>query len=130
MLQIPVKTNNKTELVDITSHVQESVSESNIKEGIVVIQSTHTTAGITINENADPDVKTDILKALEIFNRDDYKHSEGNSDAHVKTSLMGSSATVIIKDNKLQLGIWQSIFLAEFDGPRNRKILIELIPKI
>lgn len=128
METISISTHNREEFIDITNQVQEIISKSAIKDGICVVQSTHTTGGITINEGADPDVQKDILKALKIFDRDDYDHSEGNSSAHVKTSLVGPSTTIIIKDGKLQLGTWQSCFFCEFDGPRNRKILIQVVP--
>jgi len=128
MPEISIKTNQREEFVDITGKVKDIVSSSKIKEGICVIQSTHTTGGVTINEGADPDVPRDILKAFSIFDRDDYDHSEGNSSAHVKTSLVGASVTIIIKNGKLQLGTWQSCFFGEFDGPRNRKVLVEIIP--
>ena len=128
MQTINIKTSQKEQLIDITSKIQEIVTESDTKEGIAVIQTQHTTAGITINENADPNVKSDILKALSIFDRDDYDHSEGNSPAHVKASLIGSSVTVIIKDGKLQLGTWQAIFFVEADGPRQRRVLVQIMP--
>ena len=84
----------------------------------------HTTCGLTINENADPAVKSDMIKALSVFNRNDFEHSEGNSDSHVKTSLMGNTLVVAVKGSKIQLGTWQGIFLCEFDGPRNRKVML------
>ncbi len=127
MQEINIKTNTREQLIDITDKVQSIVTSSNARKGICVIQSVHTTAGITINENADPDVKADILKGLEIFDRNDYQHGEGNSPAHIKASLMGPSASIIIENNKLQLGTWQGIMFCEFDGPRSRKVLVEII---
>ncbi len=127
MPTITLSTSKKEELIDITDKVQEIVTNSKTKEGIAILQTQHTTAGLTINENADPDVKEDILKALEIFDKNNYSHSEGNSPAHIKSSLMGSSLTIIIKGSQLQLGTWQGILFCEFDGPRsNRKIIVEI----
>jgi secondary thiamine-phosphate synthase enzyme len=126
-MKVDVKTNSKQELIDITDKVQNAVSESKVKEGVCIIQILHTTAALTVNENADPDVKSDIIKALSIFDRDDYEHGEGNSPAHVKSSLVGSSLNVIVKGSQLQLGTWQGITFCEFDGPRSRQVLIETI---
>ena len=128
-MEISIKTNKREELIDITDKVQEIVRASKIEDGIAIIQIQHTTAGITINENADSDVKSDILKGLSIFDNPDYQHSEGNSPAHIKSSLIGSSVTIIIEEGNLQLGTWQGIMFCEFDGPRNRKVLVEVIPK-
>ena len=128
MPTISLSTSKKEELIDITGKIQEIIKNSKIQKGIAIIQTQHTTAGLTINENSDPDVKADILKALEIFDKNNYAHSEGNSPAHIKSSLMGASLTIIIKDNQLQLGTWQGILFCEFDGPRsNRKIIVEII---
>jgi secondary thiamine-phosphate synthase enzyme len=126
-MELPIKTNRKEELIDITDKVAEIVKKSKIQSGICVIQTQHTTAGLTINENADPDVKEDILRALSIFDNNEYQHSEGNSPAHIKASLMGASATVIIENGELQLGTWQAIYFAEFDGPRTRKFIVKII---
>lgn len=124
MKEIHVRSNKRNEMVDITHDVQRSIDG----DGVVTVYVKHTTAGITINENADPDVRRDILWKLEkLIQKDEgYHHSEGNSDAHIKTSLMGSSVQVIVKDGRLQLGTWQSIFFCEFDGPRNRTVLVQL----
>jgi len=127
-----VNTNTRNELVDITEDVQKAVSESKISDGIVAVFCPHTTAAITINENADPDVACDILLTLsEIIphHRSGYRHSEGNSDAHVKSSLVGCSETAIISGGKLQLGTWQGIYFCEFDGPRRRTVNIQIIGK-
>ncbi len=127
-MEFNINTNSKEEIIDITSKIKEAVNTSDISHGIVVVGSMHTTAGITINENADPDVKEDILRGLSIFNRDDYQHGEGNSSAHIKASLIGSSVSVIISDGKLKLGTWQGIMFCEFDGPRNREFSVKIIP--
>ena len=118
--QFSIKTSRRNEFIDITSQIQEIVGE--VSEGVVKVFVPHTTTGITINENADPDVPRDILKKLEslIPQSDNYSHMEGNSDAHIKASLFGSSVSVIVKDGRLLLGTWQSIFFCEFDGPRTR----------
>jgi len=123
--EFSIKTNKRNEFLDITSQVEEAVKD--IKEGTAIVYIPHTTAAVTINENADPDVKSDILKKLSqlIPESDNYQHAEGNSDAHVKASLVGTSETVIIKNGKLVLGTWQGIFFCEFDGPRTRKFIIQ-----
>ena len=128
MRKIEVKTQTKEELIDITSRVKEEVSHSGIKNGICHVYIPHTTAGITINENADPSVKEDILMTMKKLVPDNlpYKHSEGNSPAHVKASLVGSSVNVIIEEGELQLGTWQGIFFCEFDGPRSRRAYIKI----
>lgn len=128
MRKIEVKTRTKEELIDITSRVKEEVSHSGIKNGICHVYIPHTTAGITINENADPSVKEDILMTMKKLVPDNlpYRHSEGNSPAHVKASLVGSSVNVIIEEGELQLGTWQGIFFCEFDGPRSRRAYIKI----
>ncbi len=124
--QFSIKTSKRNEFIDITSQVQDLVGGTS--EGVVTVFVPHTTTGITINENADPDVPRDILKKLEVLipQHDNYSHMEGNSDAHIKASLFGSSVRVIIKDGQLLLGTWQSIFLCEFDGPRTRKFYVQV----
>ncbi len=116
-------------LYNITSNVIEAVDQSKINDGLCIIFCPHTTAGITINENADPDVVTDLLLSLNkaFPDRKEFLHSEGNSHAHMKSSCVGSSQTVIIKDGKLFLGTWQGIYFCEFDGPRNRKYYVKII---
>jgi secondary thiamine-phosphate synthase enzyme len=123
---ISVKTGARTEFVDITSDVQNVVSESGIKDGVCYVSVPHTTAGVTINEGADPSVIRDIQVALNklIPHRGDYKHMEGNSDAHIKTSLVGSSQTIPVNGGKLLLGTWQAVFFCEFDGARNRSVTV------
>lgn len=129
MIELTVKTSKQTDFVEITSLVRKAVSDTKIREGVCYIFIPHTTAGITINENADPDVITDMTAGLEkiVPQRGSYQHSEGNSPAHIKSSLMGSSITVFIENGSLALGTWQGIYLAEFDGPRTRKIWIKII---
>ncbi len=124
--QFTIKTSKRNELIDITSQVQDLVRE--VSEGVVTVFVPHTTTGITINENADPDVPRDILNKLAelLPQQDNYSHMEGNSDAHIKASLFGSSVRVIIKDGQLLLGTWQSIFFCEFDGPRTRTFYIQV----
>lgn len=124
-----VKTDMQTQLIDMTSQVQKVVSESGVKEGICVIFIPHTTAAVTINENADEDVKTDILKEINkvIPFNDGYRHMEGNSAAHIKASLFGFSDQIIIQNGKLLLGTWQGVYFCEFDGPRNRKFYVKII---
>ena len=129
MKTINVSTTKRVDLVDITSQVQKVISESLIDDGIVIVYVPHTTCGITINEGADPDVVRDITFQLEklIPYQQGYKHMEGNADSHIKTCLVGGSENIIIEKNQLVLGTWQSIFLCDFDGPRNRKVYIKII---
>ena len=124
-----IRTKKDEEFVDITYLVEQSLKESSLKEGIVVVFCPHTTAAITINENADPDVVRDILVTFDknFPKHGDYKHSEGNSHAHIKASLMGSSATIIVENGRLMLGTWQGVYFTEFDGPRNRKVYIKFM---
>ena len=126
---INISTTKRVDLVNITSQVQKVVSESSVNEGIVTVFVPHTTCGITINEGADPEVVRDIRYQLEklIPYQQGYKHMEGNSDSHIKTCIVGSSENIIIKDGQLVLGTWQSIFLCDFDGSRNRKVYIKII---
>ncbi|NMB35031.1 MAG: YjbQ family protein [Firmicutes bacterium] len=126
---IAIKTRKREELVDITAKVRELIRSKDIEKGCLVIFVPHTTAGITVNEGADPTVKEDLLYVLRklIPHRDsEYKHLEGNSDAHIKASLLGSSLTLLIENGDLILGRWQAIFFAEFDGPRQRRIHFSL----
>lgn len=120
-----VSTRSRNQMIDITSQVNDKLGNSDIRNGTVMVFCPHTTAGITINENADPDVTHDILMTLNELipeGRAGYRHMEGNSDSHVKSSLVGASELVAIKDGKLQLGTWQGIYFCEFDGPRSRKV--------
>lgn len=127
--EIQLQTQRQEEFVSITRLLREVVKNSETKEGIAIIQIPHTTAGITINESADPDVVNDIARTLKVMvpDRFDYLHREGNSPAHIKASLMGSSALVIIKEGDLMLGTWQGVFFCEFDGPRSRKIWVKIV---
>lgn len=124
-----ISTKSRNQMIDITSQVSSLVGQSGIGDGDVIVYCPHTTAAITINENADPSVPHDILLTLEELlppNRPGYQHSEGNSDAHCKSSLLGCSEQVLIKGGSLQLGTWQGIFFCEFDGPRSRKVLVQI----
>jgi secondary thiamine-phosphate synthase enzyme len=127
---IPVKTSRRTEFVDITDQVERVVRVSGVSEGVVHVFALHTTAGITINENADPTVVQDLLAALDRAVPQDapYRHSEGNSPAHVKSSLVGCCQTVPIEGGRLVLGTWQGIYFCEFDGPRQRRASVEVLP--
>jgi secondary thiamine-phosphate synthase enzyme len=129
LMEFTIRTRARTDLIDITGHVEKLINESGVKEGVCCIFVPHTTAAITLNEHADPDVVMDISKELsKIVPRDDnYSHSEGNSDAHIKTSIVGSSEFIPIKDGRLYLGTWQGIFFCEFDGPRTRRVLVKVI---
>lgn len=129
LYELNIKTTNRTELIDITYDIEKILERSNIKEGVITLFVPHTTAGITINENADPTVVDDMLKILNkvIPYEANYKHLEGNSAAHIKTSIIGSSENIIIKDNKLVLGTWQGIYFGEFDGPRKRKLYVKIM---
>ncbi len=124
--QFTLQTSKRNEFIDITARIQNMIKE--VSEGVITVFSPHTTTAVTINENADPDVPRDILRKLEelIPQRDNFSHMEGNSDAHIKASLFGSSVRVIVKDYKLLLGTWQSIFFCEFDGPRTRNFYLQL----
>lgn len=129
VLTFTVNTGQRCSMIDITNEVQKRVRESGIRNGICTIFIPHTTAGITINENADPDVVHDILMETDrmVPLIDGYLHREGNSAAHIKASMMGFSQTIIIEEGSLVLGTWQGIYFMEFDGPRNRKVHIKLI---
>jgi secondary thiamine-phosphate synthase enzyme len=132
MTILKIKTRQRCEFVDITLDVAKAVQASGISDGIILIYSPHTTAGITINENADPSVLSDInLKTSRLIehNDPDFLHGEGNSDSHIKSSIFGASEAVIIEKRKLVLGSWQGIFFAEFDGPRNREVYLKIIPE-
>lgn len=124
-----VKSGQNFAMIDITSEIQNIVKKSGVKDGICVIFVPHTTAGITINENADPDVVRDFLMEINkmVPMSDGYRHTEGNSAAHIKSSMMGFSQTVIVEESRLLLGTWQGIYFMEFDGPRIRKVHVKLI---
>jgi secondary thiamine-phosphate synthase enzyme len=126
---LKVGTSRRIEMVDITGQIQDLVRQSVVTEGVCHIFSAHTTAGLTINENADPSVQADILMVLNkiISDQEAYRHAEGNSPAHIKTSLMGPNLTVLVSQGRLLLGTWQGVFLSEFDGPRTRKVHIKIM---
>lgn len=127
--ELEIKTRARSEMFDITSEIRKIAKDSGIKEGICYLYVPHTTAGITINEDADPDVARDIIDTLERIVPWDgsYRHSEGNSAAHIKASLMGPSKSIPIENGEILLGRWQGIFFCEFDGPRTRKVILKLL---
>ncbi len=132
MTSITLRTNVRCELLDITADVQRAIQECGLENGLVTVFVPHTTAGLTINENADPSVLVDLLENLErlVPHHGNYRHSEGNSDAHCKASMMGSSVNVAVQAGKLVLGTWQGIYFCEFDGPRSRKFQVLTLPGV
>ncbi len=124
---ININTTKRTQLIDITSQLSETVRKSNIKDGVCVVYVPHTTAAVTINENADPNVREDIINIIDhiVPWQYDYKHLEGNSPAHIKATLIGPSVTIFIENTHLSLGTWQGVFFCEFDGPRSRRVLVK-----
>ncbi len=128
MKKLNVKTGQRTEMLDITHQVQKLIDNSQVKNGTCTVFVPHTTAAVTINENADPDVPKDILTSLEklIPHNGNYRHMEGNSDAHIKAGIIGASHTIIVENGRLALGTWQSIFFCEFDGPRTRELWVKI----
>jgi len=131
-MRFSVSTGAREQMVDVTRRVAEAVVESGVQSGVAVVFSMHTTAAVTINENADPDVVTDMVEGLDrIAPRDaGWRHREGNSDGHVKTSLVGPSVTVPVEGGRLVLGTWQGIYLCEFDGPRTRTLDVTVLPGV
>lgn len=129
MEKISISTGRKKEFIEITSKVEDVVRRSGIENGVCFLYVPHTTCGLTINENADPSVKIDILNKLEeiVPENGRYSHMEGNADAHIKSSILGHSLVVFVEKGHLQLGTWQGIFLCEFDGPRTRQVLIKIL---
>ena len=127
--EIPVRTRKRNELVDITGAVRAIVLDSGVREGLCHIFVPHTTAGVTINEKADPDVPRDIMETLSkmVPEGEGYRHTEGNSDAHIKSALIGAAAFLPMSDGDIVLGTWQAIFFCEFDGPRSRRCLVNII---
>jgi secondary thiamine-phosphate synthase enzyme len=124
-----ISTKSRSQMIDITSQVRSLVGQTGVTDGDVIVYCPHTTAAITINENADPSVPHDMLMTLEELlpqHRSGYRHSEGNSDSHCKSSLVGCSEQILIKGGSLQLGTWQGIFFCEFDGPRSRKVIVQI----
>jgi secondary thiamine-phosphate synthase enzyme len=130
MQQLTVKTQSQTEMIDITRQVQKTIEAAGFQDGLCVLYVPHTTAGITINESADPSVRRDILMVLNqmVPWKADYRHMEGNSPAHIKSTLVGASQWVVVENGQMVLGTWQGIFFCEFDGPRTRKLQMKLIP--
>lgn len=133
LASLEVPTRAKQDLVEITDPVKAALRAAHVSDGILVVYVPHTTAGVTVQENADPDVPRDLLLALDNAvpakaSRGEYRHAEGNSDAHVKASLVGSSATLIVRGGAPLLGTWQGVFLCEFDGPRRRTVHLKVIP--
>ncbi len=126
---LSVRTGSRTEFLDLTSRIEEVVGASGVREGLCHLFVPHTTAGVTINENADPSVKADILMVLNkvISDREAYRHSEGNSPAHIKSSLVGPQLTVPVSEGRLLLGTWQGIYFCEFDGPRSRQLHVKVV---
>ncbi|HPC86605.1 MAG TPA: secondary thiamine-phosphate synthase enzyme YjbQ [Smithellaceae bacterium] len=129
MKEISIRSSSRFEMIDITEAVRQAVRAEKIESGIALVYTPHTTAAVTINENADPDVPRDVLAALDraVPLSANYRHTEGNSAAHVKSSLVGASEMVIIENSRLVLGTWQSIFFCEFDGPRSRKVMVKFL---
>lgn len=127
--EFKVETDSKQAFILLDTYLNDILKESGVREGMMMVFIPHTTAGVTINENADPDVKKDLKKALDdtFPNHDYFVHAEGNSDGHMKSSLVGASETILIQDGKLVLGTWQSIYFTEFDGPRTRKVFVKII---
>jgi secondary thiamine-phosphate synthase enzyme len=129
---LEVRTRQRTELVDITDSVRQAVRRGGVRQGVCVVYCPHTTAAVTVNENADPDVAHDMLAWLNRAipkHQPDFRHGEGNSDAHVKASLVGPSVTLLIEDNDLVLGRWQGVYFCEFDGPRTRSVRVQTLGK-
>jgi secondary thiamine-phosphate synthase enzyme len=124
-----VKSNGRVQFLDITSRVRDTITASGVQDGLAIVFVPHTTAGVTINEAADPSVAEDIKDKLGklVPHADSYRHAEGNSDAHIKASIVGSSVTIIIADGKPVLGTWQGVFFCEFDGPRSRKVYVRIV---
>ena len=130
MREISVRTGRQTEMLDITSEVADAVKDSGVTDGLCTVFVPHTTAAVTINENADPDVARDVLAVLSrlIPHRGDYRHTGGNSDAHAKASIVGPSVCVPVSGGRLVLGTWQAVYFCEFDGPRRRRCMVTAIP--
>jgi secondary thiamine-phosphate synthase enzyme len=131
IVQLQVQTRAKSELRDITSQAQQAVADSSVREGICHVFVPHTTAGLTLNENWDPDVRGDLVRALAVMVPDvPYHHGEGNSPAHLMSTLVGASETLLVSEGELVLGNWQGLYFAEFDGPRRRRVLLSITPSL
>lgn len=125
-----VRTSTRNEMLDVTDRLEKLIRSQNVNEGMLIAYVPHTTAAVTINENADPDVKSDMLEKLETLipkHETYYQHGEGNSDSHVKTSLVGNSVTVLVERGRLVLGRWQGVYFCEFDGPRERELMVKIV---
>lgn len=125
-----ISTSSRNQMIDLTDRLRKLVTQAKINDGMLIVYVPHTTAGVTINENADPDVKHDmLLKLSQMIPKDQagYEHAEGNSDSHVKTALVGNSVTVLIENGQLQLGRWQGVYFCEFDGPRERQMYFKAV---
>ena len=129
MREIALRTGDRTDFVDLTAQVQAAVSDLGLEEGVLVVFNPHTTAAVTINEGADPDVVRDMTAALDriVPWRDGYHHAEGNAAAHIKASMFGSSVTILVSQGKLRLGTWQKIWFCDFDGPRQRRVWVQAL---
>jgi secondary thiamine-phosphate synthase enzyme len=129
LTEIQIKTARRNEIVDVTARVEAVVSQSGIKSGVVIVYVPHTTAGVTINENADPSVKDDFINKMMrmVPESEHYTHFEGNSDAHIKTILTNPSQTLIVEEGRLMLGTWQGIYFCEYDGPRTRSLWVKIL---
>lgn len=128
--ELAVQTESRSQMLDITEQVTRAVQASGIRQGVAVVYVPHTTAGVTINENADPDVTHDVLAALDAavpWRQPFYEHGEGNSAAHVKSSLVGCAQTLLVTDGQLVLGTWQGVYFCEFDGPRSRRAIVRVM---
>ncbi len=127
---LTVRTTNRSEMLDVTDRLAKLARANNLLEGMLIVYVPHTTAAVTINENADPDVRHDMLRKLETLipkHEGYYRHAEGNSDSHVKTSLVGNSVTVLVERGRLVLGRWQGVYFCEFDGPRERELMVKVV---
>jgi secondary thiamine-phosphate synthase enzyme len=130
MQRIEIRTQERSQLIEITDQLREIVRAAEVTEGMLFVQSLHTTAALTINENADPDVEMDVVRKMDSLvphNESGYRHAEGNSDSHVKTSLFGPSLGIVVSDGELVLGRWQGVFFCEWDGPRERSVVVQLV---
>jgi len=127
--EITVRTKRRNEFIEVTGEIEKTVEDSKVKDGFVILYVPHTTAGITINENADPSVKADILNTLDklVPPNAGYSHLEGNADSHIKSTIVGVSQLVPIRNGRISLGTWQGIFFCEFDGPRTRKMIVHVV---
>ncbi|MDO3379223.1 secondary thiamine-phosphate synthase enzyme YjbQ [Geoalkalibacter halelectricus] len=131
MKTIDIRSRKRTEMIEVTAEIRRLIAEAGIREGIAQLFVPHTTAAVTINENADPDVVTDLLAGLERLApaAGGYRHAEGNSDAHIKSTLVGAGETLLIENGAPLLGTWQGVYFCEFDGPRQRRLLVKILPQ-